>query len=458
MNEVAKFGGSSMAQPEHVESQLEHSLPDVVVVSAPGVDESNPRFHTKVTDALRRTIIDTDYIKTRYEQTCERLQLPVDYRYELDDQIMTDLRTWTDRKDPVDALGEKWAAQVLAEKTHREFVDATEVIRFNQDGTLNEEQTTSLIQLRFLPGVKYVVPGYYGADENGSIHTFPRGGSDITGALIARALKAKEYHNWSDVRGFMTADPRVVGGENARLLDEITYLETRNMGICGAALLHIAVRDILEGTGIPTVMRNTFGSQGNRGTMIVDQRDWEATRPVISVSGMPAFQLYAHRRGAHDEDGATLEMVQALSDSNISFHQEGSGGDDFAYFVAAPDVDAKDGKGIQRLEELLGRFDEMEQRLGEATELQISTAGMLHIIGEGLRESGRERGRAVGMATLTLGDNYGGASDIAKSGMATLFVEDTESSQLVNAEGVRKMQQIVNQTVRSMHSGLSLAS
>lgn len=455
---VAKFGGTSMAQPEYVFEQLEHGPPEIVVVSAPGTDEGDPYFDTKVTDALRQSEPNVDYIKSRYERMCQRLLLPINYRYELEDQVQADLQQWKDRGDPLDALGEKWAAQVLARKTGREFVDAAEIIRFDRNGLLNEYLTNNAIQQRLIPGRQYVVPGYYGADRDGKIHTLPRGGSDITGALIAKALDAKGYHNWSDVPGFMTANPKVVGEENAKLLSEITYLESRNMGICGAALLHTAVRGILEGTGIPTVMRNTFGSRGNRGTAVVDNRDWEVARPVISVSGEPAFQLYAHKNGGHDDKGATLEMTQALKDCEISFHQAASGGDDFSYYVSAPDIESKDGKGEELYTALLEKFECVQGQL-TTTHLEVAVAGMLHIIGEGLRKSGRERGRAVGMATFTLNDYFGGVSDMGKSSMATLFLEDpSEERHEPSVDNLRYMQEVVDRHIRIVHSGLSLAS
>lgn len=452
---VHKYGGTSVAMMELVVDHTEHEDALVVVLSAPGLD-LDAGFDAKVTEMLNTSEVDLLAVQERYRHVGRKIGLDWDYLEDLSINMGRDFSIWSQAGWPVDALGEKWAAQMFAEKTGREFVDASEIIKVDRNGELNEYLTIKAVRERLKPNGRYAIPGYYGVDKNGDIHTLTKGGSDITGAIIAKALEANEYHNWSDVPGFMTANPKIVGADNARLLDTITYLESRNLGICGAALLHIAVREILEGTGVDTIMRNTFGATGNRGTVITDQRDWEAARPVVAVSGVPAIKLHARRRLAHDQIGATKEMVDAMFENKVSFAQSGSGGDDFSYYIAAPDINAKDGKGMERYNAMAFKLGELERSLDDTT-LDISLAGMLHIIGEGLMKSGRERGRAVGISTLTLGDYFGGSSDIPESPIATLFIEhtDTDVSEL-SPNNVEPMQQLVNQQIRAVHSALNL--
>jgi len=265
---VAKFGGSSVAQPQHVKRHESFDDPDVVVVSAPGVDIERG-YYIKATDILLTIKDGSDRFKDlrqRFEYLAEDMELPNEAIERRGIKFFEqDIREWQDKNWPIEALGEYWTARMYAAYLGRRFVDAAEIIRFDLNGQLDLEQSSLLIKERLMPGD--IVPGYYGADYDGNIRVFVRGGSDITPAIICRAKDAKEYHNWSDVDGFMTTDP--AKNPNALMFNALEYPDVIDMANNGCQLLHPEVCKILGDSEVKTVMRNTFGELGNRGTEIV---------------------------------------------------------------------------------------------------------------------------------------------------------------------------------------------
>ncbi len=258
--EVAKFGGTSVCHPDIVTAQIETIDPNIVVVSAPGKNPADG-MHTKVTDMLMpyEEFIDRNAIRQRFQA--------IGAPQAVTDGIWPNLREWGMRGFPRQALGEYWSAQTYAHHTDRTFVDAAQIIRFNPDGSFNARVTDQLIQAQLDPDERYVVPGFYGSDETGRIHVFPRGGSDITGAIIARALGTiGTYYNCSDVDGFMTDNPRI--NPDAELIEAMTYERALRFADQGCELLHPEVCRILGDTAIRTIMCNTFGALGNRGTVV----------------------------------------------------------------------------------------------------------------------------------------------------------------------------------------------
>lgn len=258
---IAKFGGSSVAQPEYVKRHVEHDNPWVVVVSALGVDYARGH-HKKMTDMLlgvQEGAVDPREVEERLAILIDDMQIEGSAVV----HAAKDLQTWQSRDWPIEALGEYWSAQLYARYLCRQFVDAGEVVRTNSQGELDVEASEWHVKSRLKETKKYIVPGFYGRDEAGNVHTLGRGSSDITGAIIARAKGVAEYQNLSDVNGFMTADPSIV--HDARLVPRLTYEEVEEMD-CG--LLHARVCSMLVATGIRTVMRNTFGELGNRGTVV----------------------------------------------------------------------------------------------------------------------------------------------------------------------------------------------
>lgn len=391
-SEVAKFGGSSMARPELVTAQLEYESDRVpiIVCSAPGIDREHG-FDKKMTQVL----LDNSFsmqseIEERFEHIAH-LYDPSGTDYAVHNvvrRIGADIDNWKTNNWPLAGLGEYWSAQMLAAHTGREFVDAREIIRFDANGNLDEPTTLDHIKLRLLPGRKYVVPGFYGADTNGNVHLLDRGGSDVTGALIAKALEADEYHNWSDVPGYMSADPRVV--LRAFPLSNITYHEARDLGVGGSQLLHKSVSKILDGTNTTTIMRQTAGELGNRGTQITGERSNVATEPIAGITGSLALSLSVHRFGLNEEVGGEKEILEAFERESVSFEQTGSGFDTISVYTPVPDpnTDAISGDIYHQTAERLSKIARNLQN-GEIPAIEFS--GLLHIVGEGMRTSGQTR-------------------------------------------------------------------
>jgi len=410
---VAKFGGTSMAQPERAAAQLEYeqNAVDIVVVSAPGTDGE---YSTKTTDMLlgyKARHYSNEEIQRRYERilTCTAM-VDDPGSLEVVSGIPSDLGVWASRNDPVEALGEYWSARLFASKTGREFVDAREIILFDSKDKLDETATFAAVRSRLGNGRKYVVPGFYGSCPDGSIQTFERGGSDITGAIIAKALKADAYHNWSDVAGFMTADPRKV--PEARLLSRITYREARELGNGGSELLHRTVIKYLGGTGIKTVMRKTFGALGNAGTEIVDSRAWQ-WQPIIGVTGRAdLIVLNLHEFGLNEGIGETLDVIRALKEAKIPYEHSNDATDDVSIYVNRQHRD-----GVKAIAKALRR---------SGRTLQISNAGLIHVVGEGLAQSGSSSRfwalGAVSTAYYNAALEGMGVSDVGGSATQTLFV------------------------------------
>lgn len=264
---ISKFGGTSAAQPEAVRRHVEHEEPSIVVVSAPGLDSARG-YNRKVTDLLIDVSLgleDPGIVKERY--TALALDMGLTSSNEAEDivgAIPSDISSWQEKGWPLAALGEYWSARLYAVYLGREFADAAEFIRLNGCEELDIASSEELIRERFDEDRLYVAPGFYGADVYGVIRTLGRGGSDITPAIIARALGSEEVHNWSDVDGFMSCDPRRFTG--AVLLDRLSYEDAIQLNERGCQLLHATACSILGNTAVRTIMRNTFGEIGNRGT------------------------------------------------------------------------------------------------------------------------------------------------------------------------------------------------
>ncbi len=429
---VAKFGGTSMASPEVVMSHLEVAgdSPDVVVVSAPGKDETHKVKTTDMLLGYKKGAVIAEEIQRRFEDILLISGSDTDPACQaIVDNIPTDLSDWTDNNDPVEALGEHWSARLFAAQTGREFVDAREIIFFDNNGSLNETATNNSIRSRLSRGGHYIVPGYYGLRADGHVQAFPRGGSDITGAVIARALQARQYDNWSNVDGFMSADPEKIA--NARFLDLITYREARELSNGGAELLHRTVIKLLGHSGIKTVMRNTFGTPGNSGTEVVSDRAWQ-WQPVVAVTGrddMLAVSL--HEFGLNEEIGGTADLYAELEHHGIPYEHAATGTDDVSLFIA----------GFKQYRDKVSDIIDTLKRPGRR--LEANPAGLVHVVGEGLARSGTDRLRTLGLVATALaeeGVQGRGGTDVGASATLTLFVKP----------------EAVTDAVRIAHSALKL--
>ena len=325
---VAKFGGSSMAdagQYRKVKNIIE-SDPSrrVVVVSAAG-----KRFKDdhKITDLLYLC-----YSHTKYGVACDLVYNMVVSRYcgirdelgiELDlESDFAELKNRIDKKEvtreELVSRGEYYSAKLMAAYLGFQFVDATDWVKFNLDGNVNMEQTYQALKDLSWIGKGIVTPGFYGVMPNGTIHTFSRGGSDITGSLAAAALDAEVYENWTDVSGILMADPRIV--DNPQAIPEVTYDELRELSYSGAQVLHEGSIFPVREKNIPLNIRNT-NAPNDPGTIIQErfEEGHDPDRFITGITGMKDFSIISlSKKGMSNQVGVLHKVLTVLVRHNIS--------------------------------------------------------------------------------------------------------------------------------------------
>ena len=327
MLKVAKFGGSSMADAGQYRKigQIIAADPGrrVVVVSAAGKRDKNDN---KITDLLYLCHAHSQYgvdctpvfemIASRYLEIRDELNLDVNL-----EQEFAWLKKRVDSKsvtqDELVSRGEYFSAKLMAAYLGYEFVDAADWIRFNLDGSVDQENSYELLQ-GLVRGKGVVIPGCYGIMPDGHIRTFNRGGSDITGALAAAALDADVYENWTDVSGILMADPRIV--ENPRAIPEVTYDELRELSYAGAQVLHEGTIMPVREKGIPLNIRNTNDPE-HPGTIIKEKFDTETDphRVLTGVTGKKDFSIITiFKRGLTGEVGILRRILGVLEKHHIS--------------------------------------------------------------------------------------------------------------------------------------------
>ena len=344
MLKVVKFGGSSMAdetQFAKVRSIVE-SDPGrrVVVVSAAGKRDKNDH---KITDLLYLchahlqygVSCDTVYemVRSRYLEIRDSLHLKTPLEAEFDA-----LRAKMDKGISADELvsrGEYFAARLMADYLGFEFLDSSLWLKFKLDGTVDEEVSYESLR-RAASGRKVVIPGFYGVMPDGSIHTFSRGGSDITGALAAAALDADVYENWTDVSGFLMADPKIV--KDPRPIERITYAELRELSYIGAQVLHEGTVSPVREKNIPLNIRNT-NQPDHPGTMIREsfdetRADMERGSMITGIAGKKGFSVITlTKNGMSSELGVVRRILEVLERYKINVEYLPSGIDSVSLVV-----------------------------------------------------------------------------------------------------------------------------
>lgn len=356
---VTKFGGSSLAdsgQFKKVKSILE--LDDArryVVPSAPG-----KRFKedTKVTDLLYRTqklaeqgedvSATFQQIRERYMEIKNDLGLTVNIEAALD-EVEKNIVAGAG-KDYAASRGEFLNGMLLADFLGWRFLDAAKVVFFDEHGVLDSEKTNIVMMALLADGVPTVVPGFYGVKPDGTVHTFSRGGSDITGAIVARAVRADAYENWTDVSGFLMADPRVV--ENPREIASITYAELRELSYMGASVLHEDAMFPVHKVGIPTIIRNTNNPK-HPGTLISLEADADYNTPIITgIAGRKGFSVISVEKAMmNSELGFGRRVLQIIEDQGISFEHMPSGIDNLSVVVQKEVLDPAREEIVRRIAE-----------------------------------------------------------------------------------------------------------
>lgn len=357
---VTKFGGSSLADAGQFKKVKDILMMDparrYVVPSAPG-----RRFDgdDKVTDLLYRCQKEAaagkewretfDRVAARYLEIAEELGLKVDLPAELD-RIAERIAAGANA-DYVASRGEYLNGLLLADYLGWRFMDAEKVIFFREDGTLDGEKTNVVMMALLADEEPTVVPGFYGVAADGRVKTFSRGGSDITGAIVARAVIADAYENWTDVSGFLMADPRII--RNPREISAITYAELRELSYMGASVLHEDAMFPVHRVGIPTIIRNT-NNPTHPGTLISLHLPVEPTVPTISgIAGRKGFSVIAIEKAMmNSELGFGRKVLQVFEEAGISFEHMPSGIDSISVVVAGDALEPHREEIIRRIADL----------------------------------------------------------------------------------------------------------
>lgn len=337
---VTKFGGSSLASAEQFKKVASIVLADktrkYVVPSAPGKRFSGD---DKVTDLLYLCYDqlskgnDSDAfetIKERYQLIIDGLGLDLSLENEF--ELLKRSFIGGAGRDYAASRGEYLNGIILAKYLGFDFIDAADVIFFRNDGTFDSEKTNEVMSERLAKSDYAVIPGFYGKMPNDTIRTFSRGGSDITGAIVARAAHADVYENWTDVSGFMIADPRIV--DNPKYISVITYRELRELSYMGATVLHADSIFPVKTSGIPIHIMNT-NAPDDEGTMIVTHSDkGEDDNVVTGIAGKKDFTVLTLEKDMmNEEKGFGRRLLQVLERHNMSFEHLPSGIDTMSVVV-----------------------------------------------------------------------------------------------------------------------------
>lgn len=354
---VCKFGGTSMADASSVRQVAKIVLSDpdrkFVVVSAPGKRFSGDE---KITDLLYKSFgeAQANDEKKSFSKVCERfLYLEKELGVNADvGEFLSDIEKRirvSENPDYCASRGEFLSAKILAKYLGFEFVDPADFVKFSMDGSFNPEFSNDLASkiLKRNP-CGAVIPGFYGSDDDGNVKTFSRGGSDITGAVVARAVGADVYENWTDVDGFLSADPRIV--EHPKLMKSLTYTELRELAYMGANVLHPESIFPVRLAGIPINIKNTFNPD-SPGTMILPDDKADAQSAVVTgiagKTGLVALNISKQMMNA--EVGFSRKLLSVLEQCGISYEHLPSGVDSLSLVISGSEIGGKMEKVINRI-------------------------------------------------------------------------------------------------------------
>jgi len=355
---VTKFGGSSLCDAKHFRQVAEILKSDserrFVVPSAPG---KRFREDTKVTDMLyecyskakARESIDEIYAKIveRYTSIIDELGLDFDMSGEF--LYVKNAILHSSGRDYAASRGEYLNGLILAKYLGYNFIDAENVIFFKENGTFDAEKTNQVLTEELANCKNAVIPGFYGVMPNGTIKTFSRGGSDITGSIVARACNASIYENWTDVSGFMMADPRII--DNPCPIDTITYRELRELSYMGATVLHEDAIFPVRHAKIPINIRNT-NAPSDRGTMIVhESEDYDTDKIITGIAGKKGFSVITIENDMMNaEVGFVRRVLDVLESFEISWEHLPSGIDTMSLVISTSQLEGKCEKILSALE------------------------------------------------------------------------------------------------------------
>ncbi|MBD5554278.1 MAG: aspartate kinase [Roseburia sp.] len=390
MNKVVKFGGSSLASAEQFSKvgKIIHADKErrYVVPSAPGKRNAKD---TKVTDMLYACYelveAEEDFrvplmkIKDRYDTIINGLNL----KLSLEEEFRKISENFKNKAgmDYAASRGEYLNGMVMADYLGYEFVDAAEVIFFDEEGEFDAEKTNAVLSERLLKAERAVIPGFYGAMPDGTIKTFSRGGSDVTGSIVSRAVHASCYENWTDVSGFLIADPRII--KNPKPIKTITYRELRELSYMGASVLHEDAVFPVRKAGIPINIRNT-NEPDDEGTWIVESTCHQSKYTITGIAGKKGFvSVNIDKDMMNSEVGFGRKVLSAFEENGISFEHMPSGIDTMTVFVHQPEFEGKEQAVISAI-----------HRLAKPDSIELEgDLALIAVVGRGMKSTRGTAGR-----------------------------------------------------------------
>lgn len=340
MKKVVKFGGSSLANAKQFKKVADIIKADksrrYVVPSAPGKRNDKDEKVTDMLYACYDAVAEgrsykkiLDKIKERYNEIIDGLDLNLNLDHEFD-KIEENFLAKAGR-DYAASRGEYLNGIVMANYLGYEFIDAAEVIFFDDNGNFEADITDKELSERLEHVERAVIPGFYGSRHDGTVKTFSRGGSDVTGSIVAKAIHADLYENWTDVSGFLVADPRII--KDPEVIETITYKELRELAYMGASVLHEDAIFPVRKEGIPINIRNT-NEPDNSGTWIVESTCQKPKFVITGIAGKRGFcSVNIEKDMMNSEIGFGRRILQAFEDNGISFEHVPSGIDTMTVFV-----------------------------------------------------------------------------------------------------------------------------
>ena len=390
MKKVVKFGGSSLASAEQFKKvgniiRAEESR-RYVIPSAPGKRFSDD---VKVTDMLYKCYGAavkgkkfTDLLKDiqeRYNEIIEGLGLTLSLEKEF--EIIRDNFAKKAGRDYAASRGEYLNGIIMANYLGYEFIDAAEVIFFDEEGKFDADKTDEILSERLNKAERAVIPGFYGSLPDGTIKTFSRGGSDVTGSIVAKAAKVDLYENWTDVSGFLIADPRIIS--NPKSIEAITYKELRELSYMGATVLHEDAIFPVQKEGIPINIRNTNAPE-DKGTLIVEATCRHPKYTITGIAGKQGFaSITIEKAMMNSEVGFGRKVLQVFEDNHISFEHMPSGIDTMTVFVHQSEFEETEQKVLAGIHHAVQP---------DSIELESDLA-LIAVVGRGMRATRGTAGR-----------------------------------------------------------------
>lgn len=390
MKKIVKFGGSSLASAEQFKKVGNIIRADesrkYVVPSAPGKRFSGD---TKVTDMLytcyntavkeKKFTNQLEDIKARYNEIIKGLGLDLSLDAEFD--VIRENFSKKVGRDYAASRGEYLNGIIMANYLGYEFIDAAQVIFFDEEGHFDADRTNEVLSERLERAERAVIPGFYGAMPDGTIKTFSRGGSDLTGSIVAKAAKVDMYENWTDVSGFMIADPRIVS--NPKSIEAITYKELRELSYMGATVLHEEAIFPIRKEGIPINIRNTNAPE-DKGTLIVEATCRHPKYVITGIAGKQGFAAITIEKAMmNSEIGFCRKVLQVFEDNGISIEHMPSGIDTMTVLVHQSEFEEKEQKVLAGIHQAVQP---------DSIELESDLA-LIAIVGRGMKAKRGTSGR-----------------------------------------------------------------